>query len=221
MRLTPAQLLDPAYLDERAALVDRNEAGDPGHGAPRPGGTVTLAAADSTGLMISFIQSNYVNFGSGIVVPGTGISLQNRGAGFVLTPGHVNQVAPRRRPFHTIIPGFATTASGAPLMAFGLMGGPMQAQGHLQLALRILGHGQNPQAAIDAPRWRVVGGRTVAVEPTLGADTIDALRARGHQIVVEPPELLFGFGGAQIVLRTEHGCIAGSDGRKDGHAAAF
>src|SRR3546814_16507908 len=107
------------------------------------GGTVCLAAADENGMMVSFIQSNYKGFGSGVVVPDTGIALQNRGTGFTLEPGHANQVAPRKRPFHTIIPGFAMDLNGDPLMAFGLMGGPIQAQGHLQLALRILGYGQN------------------------------------------------------------------------------
>src|SRR5207237_6208178 len=128
-----------------AALIDRHRAGDPGHGTPGRGGTVCLSAGDRTGLMISFIQSNYMGFGSGVVVPGTGISLQNRGSGFNLRAGHANEVGPRKRPVHTIIPGFAMDADGSPLMAFGLMGGMMQAQGHLQLALLILRPGQTPQ----------------------------------------------------------------------------
>ncbi len=221
MDVTAKQMLDPAYLQTRSRLIDPDLAGDPGHGAPKPGGTVYLAAGDAQGRMISFIQSNYMGFGSGIVVPGTGISLQNRGAGFGLTPGHPNQVAPRRRPFHTIIPGFAMNPDGTPLMAFGVMGGPIQAQGHVQMAMRVLGHGQNPQAAVDAPRWRVVKGRTLAVEPELGADTIEALRRRGHDVVVQPPEAVFAFGGAQLVLRTEDGFIGGSDPRKDGQAVAY
>ena len=221
MDVTPRQMLDPDYLARRARLIDRGVASDPGHGELRPGGTVYLAAADAEGGMISFIQSNYMGFGSGVVVPGTGISLQNRGAGFVLTPGHANQIRPRRRPFHTIIPGFAMTHAGAPLLSFGVMGGPMQAQGHVQMAMRVLGYGQNPQAAADAPRWRVVDGRKVAVEPELGEGVIQALRDRGHDVVVEEPEAVFAFGGAQLVLRTEDGCIAGSDPRKDGQAVAF
>ncbi|HEY2050326.1 MAG TPA: gamma-glutamyltransferase family protein, partial [Caulobacteraceae bacterium] len=167
MTVSAADLLDPAYLARRAELYDSSIAGDPGHGAPRPGGTVCLSAADADGMMVSFIQSNYLHFGSGVVVPGTGISLQNRGAGFVLEPGHPNALGPRKRPFHTIIPGFVTDADGAPCMAFGLMGGPMQAQGHVQLALRILAAGQNPQAAADAPRWRLTGGLGLAVEPEM------------------------------------------------------
>ena len=220
-RVTPQQMLDPGYIETRARHIDPAHAADPGHGDLKPGGTVYLSTGDASGGMVSFIQSNYMGFGSGIVVPGTGISLQNRGAGFVIAPGHVNHVAPRKRPFHTIIPGFAMTPEGQPLMSFGVMGGPMQAQGHLQMALRILGFAQNPQAAVDAPRWRIVGGRVVAVEAELGADVIDGLRARGHDIVVEPPESMFAFGGAQIVQRTEFGYIAGSDPRKDGQAAAY
>ncbi len=222
MDVSPADLLDPAYLAARASLIDRRQAGDPGHGAPRPGGTVYLAAADESGMMVSFIQSNYLGFGSGVVVPGTGISLQNRGFGFTLEPGHPNQVAPRKRPFHTIIPGFVTDADGAPLMAFGVMGGPMQAQGHLQMALRVLRYGQNPQAAADAPRWRVLGGRRVLVEPSMPAETVAGLKALGHDIAVEPPQGVFGFGGAQLILKGEEGSyIAGSDPRKDGQAVAF
>ncbi len=221
MRHPPAALIDRAYLARRAGLIDPHRAGDPAHGAPRPGGTVYLAAADADGMMVSLIQSNYMGFGSGVVVPGTGISLQNRAAGFVLRPGHANEVGPRKRPFHTIIPGFATTAAGEPLMAFGVMGGMMQAQGHVQLALRILAHGQNPQAAIDAPRWRVVGGRRVDVEPGLPAATRDALTALGHDLVVGNVASHSGFGGAQAILRIPGGYIAGSDPRKDGQAVGF
>jgi gamma-glutamyltranspeptidase/glutathione hydrolase len=160
-----------------------------------------------------------MGFGSGVVAPG-GISLQNRGASFVLEPGHANEAGPRKRPYHTIIPGFVTELSGAPLMAFGVMGGFMQAQGHLQMALRVLRYGQNPQAAADAPRWRVIAGRKVAVEPSTGAGTIEVLRAKGHDIQVDTDGKV-SFGGAQLILRTDGGYIAGSDPRKDGQAAAF
>ena len=221
MALSPEALLERAYLAERAALLDRMHACAPGHGTPRPGGTVCLSAADRDGMMISFIQSNYQGFGSGVVVPGTGISLQNRGFGFSLEPGHPNLVAPRKRPFHTIIPGFAMTADGAPLMAFGLMGGPMQAQGHLQLAQRILKYGQNPQAAADAPRWRVINGQTVAIEPAMDVALVAALQARGHEIVRGEQDNEFAFGGAQIVMRHGEGYVAGSDPRKDGLALAI
>ncbi|WP_273691777.1 gamma-glutamyltransferase family protein [Ketogulonicigenium vulgare] len=222
MEFDPAALLEPAYLAARRALIDPHSAGLPGHGAPRPGGTVYLTVADAEGRMVSFIQSNYMGFGSGVVVDGTGISLQNRGAGFNVTAGHPNCVAPGKRPFHTIIPGFATTADGsAPLMSFGVMGGPMQAQGHLQMAVRVLAYGQNPQAAADAPRWRVVEGRQVAVESTFPPELVAGLRALGHDIIIESPDAVFGFGGAQLIVVGEEGYVAGSDPRKDGQAVAF
>jgi gamma-glutamyltranspeptidase/glutathione hydrolase len=219
MTLSPSALLEPSYLAERARLIG-DKAAAPSSGAPKPGGTVYLAAADRDGRMISFIQSNYMGFGSGVVAPG-GISLQNRGYGFVLEPGHPNEAAPVKRPFHTIIPGFVTGADGSPFMAFGLMGGQMQAQGHLQMALRVLRFGQNPQAAADAPRWRVMGGGSLAVEPSIGEPTISALRARGHDIQTGRPDQGASFGGAQLIVKTDGGYVAGSDPRKDGHAVAF
>jgi gamma-glutamyltranspeptidase / glutathione hydrolase len=222
MDVSTQSLLDPAYLATRAALIDRAKAGDPGHGAPKAGGTVYLTAADESGMMVSFIQSNYMGFGSGVVVPGTGISLQNRGYGFTLAEGHPNRVGPKKRPFQTIIPGFVMDGKGAPLMSFGVMGGRMQAQGHLQMALRILAYGQNPQAAADAPRWRVVSGRRVAVEASMPAETIAGLAALGHDVIIEPPVGEFAFGGAQLIMKGEGDTyIAGSDPRKDGQAVAF
>lgn len=222
MRIASGDLLDEGYLASRRKLIDRGSASLPAYGVPRPGGTVYLAAADAQGRMVSFIQSNYMGFGSGIVVPGTGISMQNRGAGFSLDTNHPNCVAPGKRPFHTIIPGFATDRDGkAAQMAFGVMGGPMQAQGHLQMAVRMLAYGQNPQAAADAPRWRVIGGRKVAVESTFDPKLAAGLATLGHEIVVEAPDAVFGFGGAQIIACGEEGYIAGSDPRKDGHAVAF
>lgn len=222
MTVSAADLLSPAYLAERRRLIDPALAGLPAYGAPRPGGTIYLCAADAEGRMASFIQSNYMGFGSGVVVPGTGISLQNRGAGFSLKAGHPNQVGPGKRPFHTIIPGFATTRDGAhPLMSFGVMGGPMQAQGHLQMAVRVLAYGQNPQAAADAPRWRVAGGRKVVVEANFDPDLAQGLADLGHEVVRETPDAVFGFGGAQMIVCGEDGYIAGSDPRKDGQAVAF
>jgi len=221
MTLAPEALIAPDYLADRAKLIDRARAGDPGHGTPPKAGTVYLATADAAGRMVSFIQSNYMGFGSGVVVPGTGISLQNRGAGFSLAAGHPNAVAPGKRTFHTIIPGFACDGAGKALSAFGVMGGPMQAQGHTQMMLRLLAFGQNPQAAADAPRWRVEAGRRVAVEPTMPAALVEGLRARGHEVVVEPPDAVFAFGGAQIIQRHGTAYVAGSDPRKDGQAIAF
>lgn len=221
MRVAPADLLHPDYLRERAALIDTARAASPSYGAPRPGGTVYLAAADASGMMVSFIQSNYMGFGSGVVVPGTGISMQNRGHCFTTETGHANQVGPGKRPSHTIIPAFAMHADGTPQMAFGVMGGPMQSQGHTQMALRVLRYGQNPQAAADAPRWRVMGGRHVAVEPHMDAALVAQLRALGHEITVEQGNGVFAFGGAQLVLRQGDGYVAGSDPRKDGCAVAY
>ena len=214
--VTATDLLGSRYLASRAKLIDPDRAAPARAGAPHSGGTVYLTAADERGMMVSFIQSNFKGFGSGVVVPNTGIALQNRGSGFSLKPGHPNQVAPGKRPFHTIIPGFLTRA-GAPLMSFGLMGGSMQAQGHLQVTSRVADYGQNPQAASDAPRWRLMDDNsTVAVEWNFSQEAIDGLIARGHVVRVAP-RLNTEFGCAQMAMTTEHGYIAASDHRKDGY----
>lgn len=216
-----ADLLDDGYLAARAKLIDPNKATAFGAGAPHHGGTVYLSAADASGMMVSFIQSNYAGFGSGIVVPGTGIALQNRGAGFSLDPTHQNVVGPNKRPFHTIIPGFLMQ-DGAPKMSFGVMGGPMQAQGHVQMVLRTQLWGQDPQMAVDAPRWRVTEGLGVACETTLPEATLARLRDMGHALTLEAPDNAFGFGGAQVIARLENGAyVGGSDPRKDGAAVGF
>ena len=214
-------LLSPGYLAERAALIDAGHAQDFGAGAPRAGGTVYLTAADASGMMISFIQSNYMGFGSGVVPEGTGVSLQNRGCGFSLDPGSQNVVGPRKRPFHTIIPGFLMK-NGAPEMSFGVMGGPMQAQGHVQMVLRTQLWNQDVQSAADAPRWRITQGLGVACEQAMDPALVASLRAMGHQITLESPDVSFGFGGAQLIRRLPGGGYsAGSDPRKDGCAAGF
>ncbi|MDF1726439.1 MAG: gamma-glutamyltransferase family protein [Sulfitobacter sp.] len=220
MEVSPEALLSEKYLATRAALIDPARAQVASTGAPRHGGTVYVTAADEAGRMVSFIQSNYMGFGSGAVVPGTGISMQNRGAGFVTTPDHANRAGPGKRPFHTIIPGFITRA-GQPEMSFGVMGGPMQAQGHVQMLLRTMLWGQQPQAASDAPRWRFAAGREVAVETSLPATTVSALEAMGHLITPEPPDNAFGFGGAQLIRRWGDAFVGGSDHRKDGQVAGF
>lgn len=220
-RITSQDLLDDGYLAKRAALIAPNTAQNFGAGAPKDGGTVYLTAADASGMMVSFIQSNYAGFGSGVVVPGTGIALQNRGAGFSLDPAHQNFVAGGKRPFHTIIPGFLMGRDG-PLMSFGVMGGPMQAQGHIQMVLRTQLWGQDVQMAADAPRWRATEGLGVACETTIPAATLEALRAMGHQITLETPDNAFGFGGAQLIHRLPGGGYAGgSDPRKDGCALGY
>ena len=216
MEIDPESLLGPAYIDARRALIDPNAAADrvgPGR-AITDSETIYLTVADAEGNMVSFINSVYSSFGSGIVVPGLGFALQNRGAGFVIDDGHPNQVAPRKRPFHTIIPGFVTQA-GEPLMAFGLMGGSMQPQGHTQLLLNMLVFGMDPQEAVDAARFRHLSGRRVAIERIGDAVAAD-LEARGHELADWQRT---DFGGAQVIVRLEKGWAAASEPRKDGHAA--
>lgn len=218
MDVDPLDLLEPEYLAARAKRIDPARAADPQHGAPRPGGTVYLTAADADGRMISLIQSNYFGFGSGIVVPGTGIALQNRGHGFTLERGHPNKVGPRKRPFHTIIPGFVTK-DGRPWMSFGVMGGEMQPQGHVQLIVRCVDFGQNPQAASDAPRWKVLDGRRVMLERGWDTRVVEELQRRGHDVLIADPS---EFGGAQLIQKLPTGgYVAASDSRKDGHAAGL
>lgn len=222
MEIDASALTDDRYLAERAQMIDPATASDPGHGTPQAGGTVYLATGDEHGMAVSFIQSNYYGFGSGIVVPGTGIALQNRGAGFSTRPGHPNAIAPAKRPFHTIIPAFLRGASPLGDIAFGVMGGPMQPQGHTQVALRLVLHGTNPQAALDAPRWRVEPGRRVDVEASMNPEVCAALGARGHELVVDEHGLGFGgFGGAQLVQRLDDCWLGASDPRKEGQAVGW
>lgn len=218
MRITPQVLLDHEYLKSRAETIDMQKARFPVTGIPDDKGTVYLAAGDSQGMMVSFIQSNFHRFGSGIVVPDTGISLHNRGYGFTLEQGHPNQVAGGKRPFQTIIPGFVTR-DGRPVMSFGVMGAHMQAQGHVQMMTRIFDYGQNPQAASDAPRWHVMPDSRLALEGGFNQSVIDDLSRRGHHILVDEPEHLFG--GAQLLYKTGNHYVAGSDHRKDGQAVGF
>ncbi len=218
MDVPPQQLLEPEYLRQRARLIDLKRAQDFGPGSPPKGGTVYLTAADASGMMISYIQSNYMGFGSGVVVPETGISLQNRGATFVLRPGHPNCVGPRKRPYQTIIPGFVTRA-GVPVMSFGVMGGTMQPQGHAQVMVRIADYGQNPQAACDGPRFRFVQGLDVSVEDGFPAASIEELLRRGHRIVTVDDYNQFG--SAQLIWKLDGGYFAASDPRRDGQAVGF
>lgn len=219
MEVSPGGLLAPSYLESRAGLITIDQARHPRYGMPPSSGTVYLATADSDGMMVSFIQSNYRGFGSGVVVPGTGISLQNRGAGFSLEPGHPNQVSGGRRPFHTIVPAFLTRGSQA-VMGFGVMGGDMQPQGHVQLMVRLLDHGQNPQSAADAPRWKIAADGSLLLESSIPDATATGLAARGHRVVRMPPDSL-DFGAAQLVYRLQNGYLAASEPRRDGQAAGF
>jgi gamma-glutamyltranspeptidase / glutathione hydrolase len=218
MPFPPARMLDKGYLASRAKLIDMKKAQPFAPGTPPKGGTVYLTAADASGMMVSMIQSNYMGFGSGVVVPGTGISLQNRGATFVLKEGHPNRVGPHKRPYQTIIPGFVTK-DGEPVMSFGVMGGTMQPQGHAQVMARIADYGQNPQAASDGPRFRWVQGIDVSVEGSFPAATLEELKRRGHRIVTVDDYNQFGC--AQMIWKLDGGYLAASDPRRDGQAVGF
>ena len=219
MRVKPFEMLDKAYLKQRAKAIDMKQARDPAFGKPGKGGTVYLTAADEAGMMVSYIQSNFAGFGSGVVVPGTGISLQNRGLGFSVRPDHANVVAPRKRPFHTIIPGFVTR-NGQPLMSFGVMGGSMQAQGHTQVMTRLVDYHQNPQAAADAPRWRIDANLKVGIEYGVPPEVVDALRTRGHELT-QADRWSTDFGRAQLIHKLEDGYCAASERRTDGQAVGY
>jgi len=194
--VTAEHLLDDAYLKHRASQIKRDSATLFSAGEPPSGGTIYLSAADANGMMVSYIQSNFMGFGSGVVAPELGISLQNRGAGFCLDDGHPNQVSPGKRPFHTIIPAFLMH-NGQPQMSFGVMGGNMQPQGHMQTVSRMVDHNQNPQAACDAPRWRVHKGLTIDLESQMESSVVDTLKSYGHDITpVTDSYMDFGAGPA-------------------------
>ncbi|MCE2899275.1 MAG: gamma-glutamyltransferase family protein [Betaproteobacteria bacterium] len=220
MRVGVADMLCASYLKARAARIDPRRAGKAPAGVPPASGTVYLTAADQSGIMVSYIQSNYNGFGSGVVVPGTGISLQNRGAGFTLQPGHPNEAGPGKRPFHTIIPAFLSRA-GEAIMSFGVMGADMQPQGHVQMVIRLADHDQNPQAAADAPRWKVAKDGSLLVESHMPAATVEELARRGHRVRRAAADSL-EFGSAQLIRRLpSSGYAAASETRRDGQAAGF
>jgi gamma-glutamyltranspeptidase/glutathione hydrolase len=211
-------LLSKEYAAERRKLIGP-EALTPEPGDPLQGGTVYLCTADSDGMMVSMIQSNYMGFGSGIVVPGTGIALQNRGAGFTLQQGHPNELQPGKRPFHTIIPGFLTR-EGEAIGPFGVMGGHMQPQGHVQMIVNTLNYSLHPQASLDAPRWYWQDGKTVILEPGVSDSIAEALTKHGHEVQITEDAGTFGRG--QIIWRLpDGGYVAGSDRRADGCAVGF
>ncbi len=214
-----AALLSPAYVASRRVLLTE-VAAEAVAGEPTRGGTVYLCAADTDGWMVSLIQSNYLGFGSFVVVPGFGFGLQNRGSGFTLAEGHPNEVGPRKRPFHTIIPGFLTRG-GEPVGPFGVMGGHMQPQGHVQLVMSSVDLGLDPQAALDAPRWYWDAGRRVLVEPEFGAEVVDDLRRRGHDARAVGDRSVVGNGQAIWRRPGGRGYVAGSEVRADGHAACY
>jgi len=226
MEVRPAQMLDPAYLKSRANLIDMKKAQNFYAGNPVKGGTIYLTAADENGMMVSFIQSNYMGFGSGVVEPSYGISLQNRGFGFSTDPKGLNPanlVAPGKLPFQTIIPAFLTQ-NGQPVMSYGVMGGNMQPQGHMQTLVRMVDYGQNPQTACDAPRWRYNEGKSINAEANMEANTVQGLNDLGHELEVINDSYQ-DFGAGQFIWRMGNpkveGYVAASDPRRDGLAAGF
>ena len=226
MEVTPAQMLDPAYLKSRANLIDMKKAQDFKAGNPVKGGTIYLTAADENGMMVSFIQSNYMGFGSGVVEPNYGVSLQNRGFGFstdLKGANAANLVAPGKKPFQTIIPAFLTQ-NGQPVMSYGVMGGNMQPQGHMQTLVRMLDYGQNPQTACDAPRWRYNAGMSINAESNMDRNTVQGLNDLGHELELINDSYQ-DFGAGQFIWRMGdpkvQGYIAASDPRRDGQAVGF
>lgn len=219
MGVSVEDLLSEAYAAERRKLIG-DTARAPEAGDPRGSGTVYLGAADGQGNMVSFIQSNYMGFGSGLVVPGTGIALQNRGHNFSLDPQHANALEPGKRTYHTIIPGFLTQGSEA-VGPFGVMGGFMQPQGHVQVIMNTIDHHLNPQAALDSPRWQWIKDKTILVEQGFPSHVAQALARRGHNIQTELDSSQFGRG--QIIWRNpDTGVLCGgTESRTDGSIAAW
>jgi gamma-glutamyltranspeptidase / glutathione hydrolase len=223
MSVPVTHLLSDRFIAERRTHFDASHAAtrvEPGPAATASE-TIYLTVADREGNMVSFINSLFDAFGSGVVVPGTGFALQNRGAGFTLEPDRPNTVAPGRRPFHTLIPGFVTRSlpqGEVPWMSFGVMGGSMQPQGHVQLLLNLLVFGMDPQQAVDAPRFRHLAGLQVGLETPIPEAIRSGLTALGDQVVELSPG---SAGGAQVIIRLERGWVAASDPRKDGLAIGY
>lgn len=218
MQMNLSDLLSEEYAAQRRSLIGPS-ALLPAPGRPPQGGTVYLCTADGEGNMVSYIQSNYMGFGSGLVVPGTGIALHNRGHNFSMDPASDNLVAPGKRPYHTIIPGFLTRA-GAPVGPFGVMGGFMQPQGHVQVVMNTVDFQLNPQAALDAPRWQWTEGRTVEIEQGSSPALFDQLQRLGHDVRWAAGS--GGFGRGQMIWRSAEGVLAGAtEPRTDGQVAVW
>ena len=216
MGITSSSLLSEEYGKKRASLIG-DQAIEPEVGEPLKSGTVYLATADNEGNMVSYIQSNYMGFGSGVVIPGTGIAMQNRGHTFKLDKNHVNALEPNKRTYHTIIPGFITKNDKA-IGPFGVMGGFMQPQGHMQVISNMIDYKMNPQDALDAPRWQWVKGKTFSVEASLNHDVVRQLSLKGHLVQMTPE--VGSFGRGQIILKTENGVyVGGTESRTDGYIA--
>lgn len=213
MKVSVEDLLSDAWSDERRKRIGTT-ALTPLPTKEQVGGTVYLGTADGDGNMVSFIQSNYMGFGSGLVVPGTGIALHNRGHNFSINPHHHNALEPGKKPYHTIIPGFLTRGN-QPVGPFGVMGGFMQPQGHVQVVMNLVDFGHNPQAALDAPRWQWKRGKRVELENTLPKEIVDGLAGLGHEVIVTEDNV--GYGRGQIILRGDDGVlVGGTETRVDG-----
>ena len=218
MQTRVEELLSDAYAAQRRALIGET-ALEPTHGKPFCGGTVYLCTADGEGNMVSFIQSNYKDFGSGIVLPGYGINLNDRGAGFSLDPELDDYLAPRKKPYHTIIPGFLTH-EGEAVGPFGVMGAYMQPQGHVQVIMNTVDWLLNPQSALDAPRWQWIAGKEIWLESSVAPEIVEDLRRRGHEVRVLEDDTTFGRG--EIIWRDSNGVLAGAtEPRADGVVAAW
>jgi len=217
MRMNPDYLLSDRYVDDRY-LELKNYARKYDPIDYHKSGTVYLATADQYGNMVSFIQSNYMGFGSGIVIDKTGISMQNRGHTFSLDESHDNKLEPRKRTYHTIIPGFLMKDKKA-VGPFGVMGGFMQPQGHLQVIMNMIDFKMNPQSALDAPRFRWDEGLKVSLENTYDPYVAEMLQKKGHQVTIDVTS--GGFGRGQIILKEKAGYIAGTETRCDGHIAYY
>jgi len=218
MSVSVGDMLSEAYAAERRALISET-ALEPVPGKPTKGGTVYLATADGEGNMVSFIQSNYMGFGSAVVVPETGIALHNRGNNFNLTEGHDNCLAPGKKPYHTIIPGFLGKG-GKAIGPFGVMGGFMQPQGHVQMVTNTIDFHLNPQDSLDAPRWQWTGGKTIEIEGEMDRSIVKDLIRRGHDVKLHYNHEIMGRG--QIIWRNEDGVLCGgSEPRTDGTIASW
>lgn len=218
MKTNLAYWLSEEYAAQRRCLIGSKAV------LPEPvdadnGGTVYLCTADGEGNMVSFIQSNFAGFGSGIVIPGYGVALSNRGSNFSMDSASDNCVGARKKSYHTIIPGFLTQG-GKPVGPFGVMGGFMQPQGQLQVLMNTIDFHLNPQVALDAPRWQWIGGRVIEVESSVPRELVAELQAMGHDIVINPDSIAYGRG--QIIWRDHTGILAGAtEPRADGAVAAW
>ena len=222
MKTSIEEMLSKEYAKKRAKLISKNTALYPKENIFSSGDTVYLASADRDGNMVSFIQSNYTAFGSGIVIPETGIALHNRGANFSLDKESDNFIAPRKKPYHTIIPGFLCK-DNKPIGAFGVMGAFMQPQGHLQILTNMIDDNLNPQASLDKPRWQWVGEKTIEIENNFDEKIAKELEKLGHNIVRKSEKNYFGyFGRGQIIFKNENNILYGAcEPRTDSGISVF